>query len=319
MTRTTACRWFLTMVAAVWLLGSCGASGGEGGATPEGQSDPSSATTGSERCTPSGATGDLERSVDVGGQPRTYRLHVPTGLTGRVPLVVTAHGLASTAEQQLAITEFGKLGDEEGFITAAPQAQGIPSAWNFLLPTSVPASDGAYLRSMLRDIAQQWCIDPERRFLTGISNGSALTFAAACTEATAFAAFGGVAGALFVPPCDQAPSRPIIYFHGTADQVVPIGGGRALFAEVEPALDTMAAWARHDGCTRSSKRQATAAVALRRWSGCRDDAEVAYYEIEGGGHTWPGSPVDQVGLGPTNRELFATELMWRFFEAHPGG
>ena len=57
------------------------------------------------------------------------------------------------------------------------------------------------------------------------------------------------------PVCNAAPPAPIIYFHGTADPVVPYEGGkvagspaRSITARVTAANQNMADWANHNGC-----------------------------------------------------------------------
>ena len=53
------------------------------------------------------------------------------------------------------------------------------------------------------------------------------------------------------------------------------------------------------------------------YSECASGAEVVYYAIEGGGHTWPGSPLPSGGLlGRTSREISASEIALRFFLNH---
>ena len=49
--------------------------------------------------------------------------------------------------------------------------------------------------------------------------------------------------------------------------------------------------------------------------GCSDDAEVVFYTIEEGGHTWPsGWPIP--AMGKTTRALDATEELWSFFRGY---
>jgi polyhydroxybutyrate depolymerase len=48
------------------------------------------------------------------------------------------------------------------------------------------------------------------------------------------------------------------------------------------------------------------------WDSCRDDVEVRYYVVHGGGHTWPGIESDGP-LGHSTGELGASKEMWRFF------
>jgi len=55
-----------------------------------------------------------------------------------------------------------------------------------------------------------------------------------------------------------------------------------------------------------------------RYAGCSQGAEVVFYTIEDGGHTWPGgNPLPERITGKTSQEIDATQLMWEFFLRHP--
>jgi len=48
-----------------------------------------------------------------------------------------------------------------------------------------------------------------------------------------------------------------------------------------------------------------------------DDAEVVFYTIAGGGHTWPGGrPLPEWIAGYTNMDINASETMWEFFQQY---
>ena len=53
---------------------------------------------------------------------------------------------------------------------------------------------------------------------------------------------------------------------------------------------------------------------------CPDGADVEFYIIEGGGHSWPGSEfsksIESI-VGPTTFDIDATDLIWTFFQAVP--
>ena len=54
-----------------------------------------------------------------------------------------------------------------------------------------------------------------------------------------------------------------------------------------------------------------------RHANCAAGAEVVYYAIEGGGHTWPGSLAQSGGIvGRTSREISASDAAVRFFLDH---
>lgn len=101
-----------------------------------------------------------------------------------------------------------------------------------------------------------------------------------------FAAYGAVAGIFYSPTCDRAPPQPIVYFHCTADALVPIDGKVVSGISVAPARQSMADWAGHNGCSAGTHRSVIASdVTLLTWSGCPASADVDYYIIAGGGHS----------------------------------
>jgi polyhydroxybutyrate depolymerase len=276
--------------------------------------------------TPSGArrprslsAGTTLRQLSVDGSARSFLLHVPPAYDGRSPLpvVVTFHGFGASAQTQLALSGFAAVADRNGFVVIAPQARGM--GWDFLTPPSRPGSDAAFVAALMRHLPAVARVDPRRCYATGISNGAAVVFALACANVGGFAAYGAVAGAFYSPLCDRAPPQPIIYFHGTADRLVPISGGRVFGIRVAPARQTMADWAAHNGC-RAGPRQSVIAADVTRlaWSGCRNGADVHYYVVAGGGHSWPGAPVGIARfadrfLGRTTDSVSASQIMWDFF------
>jgi polyhydroxybutyrate depolymerase len=131
---------------------------------------------------------------------------------------------------------------------------------------------------------------------------------------------GGVAGAYSAFGGGCVPSRPVpaILFHGTADRIVPYGGGmRGAF----PALEDFAAdWAARNGCdlTPVSIEGLTGDASGIRYGSCDEDAEVVLYTIDGGGHTWPGGgEIPSFLVGATTQDIDASATMWEFFERFP--
>jgi polyhydroxybutyrate depolymerase len=265
------------------------------------------------------AAGTTRRRLSVDDSARSYLIHVPPGYNGvrPLPVVVTFHGFGATAQAQLALSGFAAVADRNGFVVVAPESRG--PGWDFLSPPSRPGSDAAFVVALLRDLRSVASIDPRRCYATGISNGAAVVFALACGNVGGFAAYGAVAGAFYAPVCDRAPPQPIVYFHGTADPLVPIGGGKVFGITVAPAGQTMAAWAAHNGCQAAPSRSVIAPdVTLLAWPGHRSDADVHYYIVAGGGHSWPGAPrgiarvIDRF-LGASTESISASQIMWDFF------
>jgi polyhydroxybutyrate depolymerase len=55
-------------------------------------------------------------------------------------------------------------------------------------------------------------------------------------------------------------------------------------------------------------------LVVRRATGCRPGVTVVLYEVQGGGHAWPGGPryLREWLIGKVSRELDATDETWRF-------
>jgi polyhydroxybutyrate depolymerase len=117
------------------------------------------------------------------------------------------------------------------------------------------------------------------------------------------------------------PQEPVavLDIHGTKDRIVPYeggstrGGGDSLSAEV-----TVARWRRINQC--SPATEVTLEEGDVQCTTFRDcAAPVALCRVEGGGHTWPGGHqyLPRLLVGPTNRDVDASEMIWQFFAANP--
>lgn len=250
------------------------------------------------------------REISLGN--RSFLLHVPRDVRNPSPAVVTLHGRGSNAQEQLLLTGFEQQSEEGRFLVVAPNAVG--GRWDL-----TGTSDVEFIDRVLDAVP---CLDRSRVYASGMSMGSGMTFALACTPERRFAAFGGVALAAYQSQCDAAPPAPIIYFHGTADPIVPFRGGQPEGETVTlpPAPRAMRQWAAHNQCTADGV-QRDADVTQREWTQCAADADVDYYRVRGGGHTWPGADPFIAGaieqtLGKTTQTVNATRLMWQFFEGY---
>jgi polyhydroxybutyrate depolymerase len=285
---------------------------------------PSERARASGECPSSGLArpGTSIQHIVSGGLERSYLLHVPSGYDSSqpVPLVVSLHGLASNAIQQAVYSRWNDVAERANIITVYPQGTGRPPRWNSggsRLGGDNGVDDVQFMRGLLANLAKRLCIDPARIYVNGISNGGGMSYRIACEMADQVAAIGTVAGAFYEFPGGCHPSRPVpvIAFHGTADPLVNFDGNPRLGL---PKITTWAAdWAARNGCTTSEAIPAKGEVSGIRYTGCKGHADVVLYRIEGGGHTWPGSPIPVLILGKTTRDINATETMWTFFEQHP--
>lgn len=260
-------------------------------------------------------TGVRTEQVEVAGTVRTYIAAVPDSYSGvqPLPLVLNFHGFGSSAAQQAAYSRLNELGPERGFLVVTPQGSGSPARWT--LPGTLPGVDEvAFVRALLDELRTLWCVDEQRVYATGMSNGAAFAAVLACQLDGRITAIAPVAGINLVEPCESGPPVSVIAFHGTADSVVPYSGGRIVGSfMVRSVRDAVAEWAEYDRCTFEAVEAVVSEHVRRRAYGdCAAQTAVRLYTVEGGGHTWPGA-ADVPPLGPVTDEIDASRLLLDFF------
>ncbi len=262
-------------------------------------------------------------TLTVAGEKRRYLLHVPASYTPDRPtaLVISLHGFAQWPYHQSLVTHWPRLADEYGFIVVHPAGTGFPKRWRANTADALQQPDVAFLEALIDHLAAQYAIDPQRIYINGLSNGGGMSWVMSCALAERIAAWGGVGGAYAFPEDQCQPSRPVpaIIFHGVQDQIVPYEGGAV--NRLEWRAPNIPAWvdayAQRNGCTLPAEQEdITPNVTRFTYRDCA--ADVVFYRIADGGHTWPGGDMLPASItGPTNREIDATALMWAFFSAHP--
>ncbi len=263
--------------------------------------------------------GDSVVTITSGGVERMYVLHVPALYEGLepAPLVVVLHGFSLTGSFMSGYTLFGEAGDAEGFVSVFPNGLGDPPRWNADKAVD-QADDVAFLQDAIADVEADLCIDDERVFVAGYSNGGGMAQRLACDAPDTVAAIGTVAATY----ADCQADVPWVAFHGSLDPLVPYEGGPkpagAGPGDFPPARRTVSEWARGLGCDGLGQISRPASdVELTTFVRCMvGDGEVLLYTILSGGHTWPGAydlPVETVGT--TSKQIDATETMWEFFAA----
>ncbi|MFC8672156.1 alpha/beta hydrolase family esterase [Streptomyces griseorubiginosus] len=276
-------------------------------------------------------------TVRSGGLDRVVVVYAPhrTTVNGRLPLVLNLHGSQGTAANQLDGSQLEETAESEGFLVAAPQGAMVVGAgyqWNVPHVTDGDGPDDEqFLTDTITQLVRAGCADAARVYATGYSGGARMVSQYACDHPGRVAAIAAVAGLRagaptagadggFVPdPETCTPGRPVpvLSFAGTGDQINPFAGGGAAYWGYGAVAATNR-WATLDGCRRGPRETRVSEHVTRTdHTGCRGDADVTMYAIEGGGHTWPGATVPWPPvLGTVTQEISANQLMWRFFQDH---
>ncbi|WP_181274163.1 alpha/beta hydrolase family esterase [Brevibacterium oceani] len=274
--------------------------------------------------------GNDERSITSGGKERSYRINIPRDYDAStpLPLVLGFHGNGSDgAEFQNytglptlpAITVFpdGDLNDGKRSWQGAPYASG--------------ADDVAFTADMLDSIESEHCIDLNRVFATGKSNGGGMVSVLACHLRDRFSAFAPVAGAYYpqsTEDCDDKTPTPVLAIHGTGDETMHYEGGHRQGEDYPGVREWIQPWVDAAGCRVMTERNVGRKgedVTRTRWKKCDgpagkhpgEAAEVELYSVADGGHVWPGEIVYSGG-GYVTEHFSATDTVWDFFDSHPG-
>jgi polyhydroxybutyrate depolymerase len=253
----------------------------------------------------SAPTGVTEVSWPVGEETYIYRVHVPSGYDQDrpMPVVMGFHGAAQDAQLFERISRLPAHGEENDYIAVVPHA----TTNALFAATADPAVDS--VARMLDEIEARWCVDEDRVFATGISQGGFFLGGLACNLSDRFAALAPVAGWIVLDDCPPTRPVPTVEFHGTADPLIGY--------EIIPP--TAAAVAAANGCSPTPTEEATGADVTRIWFDCPDGNDVEVYRVTDGGHQWPGdaNPRFPELLGTATMTIDATDLAWKFFQEHP--
>ncbi len=266
---------------------------------------------------------------ELQGRPRRAVV-VNAPAEGTRPAVIALHGGMGSAEIMRRNARLDAVARREGFIVA--YAEGAPlqrggHAWNtgFLLRGEIPnVDDVAYLDGVIDALIRDHGADPERIFMTGVSNGGMMTFAYAVARPERIAAAAPVIASMF--SFEEVPSVPvpILIVVGARDELVPIEGGmsrselvrRAQAAPYKPIDEIAAFWRRANRSAAEPSVAVEGSVTTTIWPASEGGAPTVLVVDAEGGHGWPGSPV--VPGRPAPFASFAgAERVWAFFASAP--
>ena len=257
---------------------------------------------------------------------RPYGLKVPAGYDARhpAPLVVLLHGYTADGAKQAAYFRFTEEADKAGFLLATPNGTRDLMGNRFWNATDAccdffrsGVDDVAYIDTVIDEISARYAVDPARVFVVGHSNGAFMAHRYACDRSSRVAAIVTLAGMQWKDQSRCSPSSPVsvLHVHGRKDETVKYDGGTMPNAATYPgAVETVADWAQHNGCT------GTLATTGRRfdlegaiagdetveqaYTGCPAGTDVQLWTIEGGRHV------------PAFNDNWAAAI-WAFMAGHP--
>lgn len=286
--------------------------------------------------------------------PGTYRATVKSGEFKRkfifvtpkhfepggdpLPIVFFFHGAGGTAEQAYRTYGWVQKAETENFFAVFPEGLGArPRApGSFLLNPNIwrdgradmPApevGDVQFFRDLQTKLELCLPIDAKRVYVTGFSNGGAMTFALGAQFSDRIAAIAPVGTQSFVQVAAVARPLPIYYLVGQADPLIPYRGGTATLPwggsrTLPPVQESVDQWVGLDGLPNQPRSLSDADGVLTVGYGAdRERPEIIFTTVEGNGHHWPGTvePLPEAIAGPSRDPFRATDLIWDFFRRHP--
>ncbi len=275
------------------------------------------------------SAGDFQRSFELNGETRRYRVHVPATLDLRrpAPLLLAFHGVPSAAQEMRLITDFDIEAAAEELVVVYPETS-RSGDWNHSCRDCSGAGalefdDIEFTERIIEKMGKDMSIDAQRIYVTGFSQGALMAFRIACELSSRVAAVATVAATMLDwqgNNCGPARPVPIVMIHGTADEEFPPGGRRGVQVSSVSVDATVTHWVDTNRCNPTPAvinlpdvTPDGTTVSRSDYSGCNGGAEVVFYRVDGGGHTWPGSPYELSPLlGVTSEDLDASDAIVDF-------
>lgn len=260
--------------------------------------------------------------IQSGTETRRLLVYLPYGYKNNTKhaVVLAFHGYASNPFAFEKSTNLDSIASSNNIIIVYPE--GTTSVvglrgWDTGLHPTIKSKDVLFVSNMLNALQSNLCINPQKIYATGFSNGGGFVAELACQLSNRIAAFAPISGSYVTAfkTCSALRPLPIIEFHGTKDTVVPYLG---LNAKKElAALSWVSRWAQRDTCTPQPKvTKVPNKFTQYLWTGCSGNASVVHYKIVGEGHVWPHIFFTE-SLQKHLKRIKATQIIWNFFKAHP--
>ena len=282
---------------------------------------------------------------------RTYLQVLPDQAAGTRsalrPLVILLHGHGGSPAQLLGergtaapMSLWRGLVDTENLLLMAPA--GLPgndhhAGWNDCRQDGngrSAADDTGLVRALIDRAVQTLHADPARVYVMGMSNGAMMALRLATEMPELLAGVVAISGLQAAHSACAAPERavPLLLMMGTADPLVPYGGGNVQFISrtsrgaVHGAEDTVATWRRLAGLpdtpdartTRPHQLDTDTTRATRTvWGTDPAGIQVELLTLEGAGHVEPSlrqrirAPYTWL-VGKQNGDAEAVEEAWAF-------
>ena len=287
-------------------MGGSGGGSGAGGAAGSGGGGSGGSGTAmrSPGCGKAATLTSGSRTIQSGGQSRSYILRIPANYDNSHPyrLIFAYHWNGGTMQDidgggtSGAAWSYYGLQAQANNSTIFVAAQGIGNGWANSGDRDLTLTD-----DMIKLIEGDLCVDTTKVFALGFSYGGGMSYALACARPTVFRAVAVYSGGV-LSGCNGG-TQPVAYIgiHGISDGTLNISGGRSMRDK----------FVTNNGCTRQDPpepRAGSLTHTCTTYQGCTSGHPVEWCAFDGG-HT-PGM-VD--GGGDDGARTWTKGEVWKFF------
>ena len=259
---------------------------------------------------------------------REYYIYIPSSYTpsSNAPLMFVLHGYGSSATDIMFYSSFQNLAEEDSYIIVYPQGSLLNGVahWNIggltIGPTPIsallnsfkyfffPTNDVDFIETIIELVDNEYFINNERIYSTGMSNGGYMSYHLACNT-NLFAAVASVAGSMTPETynnCSPTNATSILQIHGLQDFTVPYNG--LPWSKTIP--EVMGYWSEYNNCNEDPLSSITdlsdgSYIYFDSYQNCSNTVGVNLILHSTMGHTWPSI---------NNHSMSATAEVWSFFK-----
>ncbi len=270
-------------------------------------------------------TDTKQNTILIDNISRSYILDLPKVPAENMPLLIVLHGGFGRGKQAAASYQLSPIAHQNNYAVVYPD--GIDRkgrllnirTWNaggccgYAAKSAI--NDVKFISLLIDKLVKEEHINPNRVFVTGMSNGAMMAYRLACEIPEKIRAIAPVAGVILpIKSCGSAV--PIIHFHSKQDQNVPIEGGKGKgpsgfeFPSLEEVIST---WEAINQCEERENIQNNG-YSLYQWN--KGTVPMKYYITDDGGHSWPGAEEKSWRRADNPSQILdANKLMFEFFNA----
>jgi len=222
--------------------------------------------------------GESAHELDIEGVRRSYTVRVgPQAASAKsAPLVFLWHGYGSSARDIAPALDPRRFWKRA--IVATPE--GLPRTFPGFRPVPLPGwqiakgehddRDLAFFDALVRDVKRRYCVDGQRIYSTGFSNGGFFSNLLGCHRADVLAAIAPFSGGGPTPAsCGRA--IPVRVTHGRRDDVIAYRRG----------VESLRIWSEVASCDERIEPDGSRCA---RSKGCAVEVEMCAFD---GSHSWP--------------------------------